>query len=54
MQTLPLDRVHNMLKMFVTEPPYNKKIQELQAILDKLVAAEKLEVEGGNYSLKLS
>jgi hypothetical protein len=51
-KTLPLERVHNMLKMFVTEPPYNKKIQELQAILDKLVSEEKLEVDGGNYTLK--
>ena len=25
-QTLPLDRIHNMLKMFV-DPPYTKKIQ---------------------------
>ena len=25
-KTLPLDRIHNMLKMFVTDPPYTKKI----------------------------
>lgn len=41
-----------MLKMFVTDPPYNRKIQELEAILDKLVAAEKLEADNGNYTIK--
>ena len=25
-KALPLDRIHNMLKMFVTDPPYTKKI----------------------------
>jgi hypothetical protein len=27
-------------------------VQELEAILDKMVAAEKLEVDNGNYTLK--
>ena len=34
-KTLPLDRIHNMLKMFVTDPPYTKTLAELRAILDK-------------------
>jgi len=51
-KTLPLDRIHNMLKMFVTDPPYTKNIKELAAILDKLVAAEKLEVDDGTYTIK--
>ncbi|KAJ1471321.1 hypothetical protein T484DRAFT_1844562, partial [Baffinella frigidus] len=33
-KTLPLDRIHNMLKMFVTDPPYTKSLAELRAILD--------------------
>jgi hypothetical protein len=34
-KTLPLDRIHNMLKMFVSDPPYTKSLPELRAILDR-------------------
>jgi len=30
-KALPLDRMHNMLKMFVTDPPYTKKITVRQS-----------------------
>jgi len=29
--SLPLDRIHNMLKMFVSEPPYDKSVHQLEA-----------------------
>ncbi|EKX53498.1 hypothetical protein GUITHDRAFT_101196 [Guillardia theta CCMP2712] len=51
---LPLERIHNMLKMFVSDPPYTKKIQELESLLNALIASEKLEFDGSNYSLKSS
>jgi hypothetical protein len=38
--------------MFVTDPPYTKKITELAAILDKLVANDKLELVDNNYVIK--
>ncbi|KAH7437518.1 hypothetical protein KP509_05G076000 [Ceratopteris richardii] len=47
--TLPLDRIHNMLKMFVSDPPYDKSLQQLQAFLSGLVSEEKLEVRDGLY-----
>ncbi|KAI5060978.1 hypothetical protein GOP47_0023483, partial [Adiantum capillus-veneris] len=46
---LPLDRIHNMLKMFVSDPPYDKSLQQLQGFLSGLVAEEKLEVRDGLY-----
>eukprot|EP00887_Chlorella_sp_A99_P005758 scaffold1.g5758.t1 len=46
---LPLDRIHNMLKMFVTDPPYDKTVEQLGAFLQGLVAAEKLVLSGGMY-----
>eukprot|EP00250_Pteridium_aquilinum_P008763 c18193_g1_i1 orf=359-3379(-) len=46
---LPLDRIHNMLKMFVSDPPYDKSLQQLQGFLSGLVSEEKLEVRDGLY-----
>ncbi|KAL4426176.1 hypothetical protein ABPG77_007458 [Micractinium sp. CCAP 211/92] len=46
---LPLDRVHNMLKMFVSDPPYDKSLDQLGAYMARLVAEEKLSLEGGQY-----
>mmetsp|Transcript_7225 Transcript_7225/g.11973 ORF Transcript_7225/g.11973 Transcript_7225/m.11973 type:complete len:739 (+) Transcript_7225:1-2217(+) len=53
---LPLERIHNMLKMFVStgEHKYEKNINELEAFLDKLVKDEILEVSSGAYYLKKS
>mmetsp|Transcript_10066 Transcript_10066/g.17694 ORF Transcript_10066/g.17694 Transcript_10066/m.17694 type:complete len:842 (-) Transcript_10066:19-2544(-) len=55
-ESLPLDRIHNMLKMFVStgEHKYEKNIQQLGAFLDKLVRDEVLEKSGGAYFLKKS
>lgn len=47
--SLPLDRIHNMLKMFVSDPPYDKTLQQLQGFLGRLVGEEKLEFRDGVY-----
>lgn len=46
---LPLDRIHNMLKMFVSDPPYDKSLHQLQSFLAGLVSEEKLEIRDGLY-----
>ncbi|PSC76910.1 anaphase-promoting complex subunit 2 [Micractinium conductrix] len=46
---LPLDRIHNMLKMFANDPPYDKSLEQLGAYLSALVAEERLSCEGGLY-----
>ncbi|KAL3697240.1 hypothetical protein R1sor_011316 [Riccia sorocarpa] len=48
-ESLPLDRIHNMLKMFVSDPPYDKSLAQLQGFLARLVAEEKLEFREGSY-----
>ena len=49
LDVLPLERIHNLLKMFVTEPPYDKSAEQLAAFLARLVADEKLIMEGSLY-----
>ncbi|CAM6090151.1 unnamed protein product [Calypogeia fissa] len=48
-ESLPLDRIHNMLKMFVSDPPYDKTLPQLQGFLARLVSEEKLEFQDGSY-----
>ena len=45
--SLPLGNIHNMLRMFVADPPYDKSIQQLEKFLAKLVAEEKLTFVAG-------
>ena len=47
---LPLDRIHNMLKMFVSEPPYDKSAAQLEAFLGRLVNEEKLAFASDLYT----
>lgn len=47
--SLSLDRIHNMLKMFVTDPPYDKSIEDLSAFMAKLSTEDKIVLEGGLY-----
>ena len=47
---LPLDRIHNMLKMFVPDQAYDKNIDQLAAFLGQLVADEKLCSTGNVYT----
>lgn len=51
---LPLDRVHNMLKMFVVDPPYDKSAEQLSAFLGRLVADEKLVLQGDLFRKRSS
>uniref|UniRef100_A0A7S2SKH5 Anaphase-promoting complex subunit 2 n=1 Tax=Mucochytrium quahogii TaxID=96639 RepID=A0A7S2SKH5_9STRA len=55
-ESLPLDRIHNMLKMFVStgEHKYDKNVQQLGAFLDKLVRDDVLEFSNAGYFLKKS
>ena len=46
---LPLDRIHNMLKMFCSTPPYDRSADQLAAFLTSLVAADQVACEGGLY-----
>jgi anaphase-promoting complex subunit 2 len=50
--TLGLDRMHNLLRVFVVgEPKYAGKTQEqLAAFLQVLVVQEKIELQNGVYS----
>ena len=50
--SLPLDRIHNMLKMFVVEPVYDKTVEDLESFLMGLVAQDKLTVDGSSFSKK--
>ena len=45
---MPIERIHNMLKMFCS-PPWDRGADALAAFLGKLVADEKLQLEGGQY-----
>lgn len=52
--SLPLERIHNMLKMFVSDPPYDKSLAQLEAFLGRLVAEETLTVDRNVFSRKKS
>ena len=47
---LPLERIHNMLKMFVTEPAYDKTAAQLEAFLGRMVNEEKLAFSADVYT----
>jgi len=48
---LPAERIHNMLKMFVTQPAYDKSLPELVDMLNAMVAHDKLDCADGQYKL---
>jgi anaphase-promoting complex subunit 2 len=49
---MPLDRIHNMLKMFVQEPhPYDKTQEQLSDELARLVGCGKLVASGNMYRI---
>ncbi|KDD73093.1 hypothetical protein H632_c2545p1 [Helicosporidium sp. ATCC 50920] len=49
---LPLDRIHNMLKMFATDPPYESSIDQLSGYMKTLQLREVVAFEGGVYKRK--
>lgn len=46
---LPLDRIHNMLKMFVTDPPYDRTMEQLSEFMGQLSTQDKVVLEGNVY-----
>ena len=53
--SLPLDRIHKMLKMFAMQGPGSEcTIHELKAFLDRKVKEQKLIHSGGVYKLPKS
>jgi anaphase-promoting complex subunit 2 len=48
-EALSLERIHNMLKMFVADPPYDKTTAQLEQLLASLCAQEKITLEAGAY-----
>ncbi|XRB12947.1 anaphase-promoting complex subunit 2 [Pseudoscourfieldia marina] len=50
--SLSLERIHNMLKMFVVSPKYDKSQAELSKFLQRLVTDETLMYDGGMFKKK--
>ena len=44
-----LERIHNMLKMFCTDPVYDKSAAQLEAFLGRMVSEERLSFAGDVY-----
>ena len=51
-ESLQLERIHNMLKMFMIEPKYNKSLVELETFLEGMMEREKVVFEAGVYKRK--
>ena len=51
-ESLQLERIHNMLKMFMIEPKYNKTLIELETFLEGMMEREKVVFEAGAYKRK--
>jgi anaphase-promoting complex subunit 2 len=49
---MPLDRIHNMLKMYCMDPPYDRTVDQLQVLLSRMIHADAIDKEGANYRLK--
>lgn len=52
LKALPLERIHNMLQMFVRTPVYDRTQTQLAAFLAQLVAEDKIELHAGVYKIK--
>jgi anaphase-promoting complex subunit 2 len=50
--SLTLERLHNMLRMFVISPKYDKSQEQLADFLAHLVGRERVAVEGALYKRK--
>ena len=51
---LPLERIHNTLKMFVPDQAYDKTVDQLSAFLGQLVADGKLVASANVYAKQSS
>lgn len=47
---LPLERIHNMLKMFVPDQAYDKNEGQLSSFLAQLVSEAKLIASGNTFT----
>ena len=47
-----LPDIHNMLKMFFKDPPYDKTLEQLAAVMGRLAIQERVSVSGGLYSIR--
>ena len=58
LESLSLDRIHNMLKMFLpssgSEQGYDFTEVELRRFLSRLIEEGKLECSGGQYKIRRS
>lgn len=55
LDSLPLDRIHQMLKMFASQAPGTEcSLQELRQFLDTKVRSHQLVLQGGQYKLPKS
>ena len=57
LESLPLERIHSILKMFAMQGPSSTgevSLQELKAFLDKKVKEQKLIYAGGVYRIPSS
>lgn len=52
LKQMPLEKVHEMLKMFVKTPVYDKTQDQLAAFLRRMVAEGKIEVQAGLFRIK--
>lgn len=53
-QALTLDRLQQLLKLFVVSPKYDKAPEQLVAFMALLVARDKVTVDNGVYKRKVA
>lgn len=51
MEVMPMDKIHNMLRLFAQNPKYDKTMQELGFILNELVQEGMIEFGSGLYRI---
>lgn len=51
MEVMPIDKIHNMLRLFAQNPKYDKTMQELGFILNELVQEGLVDFDSGLYRI---
>jgi anaphase-promoting complex subunit 2 len=49
---MPLDRIHNMLKMYCFDPPYDRSPEDLHRLLVRMIDQDQVDISAGAFSLK--
>ncbi len=52
LKACPLEKVHNMLKLFVKTPVYDRTQDQLASLLAQMVDENKIEVQAGMFKIK--